>query len=58
MTCFSCYLALSDLSRKDRGENVGRAKRCGGVEDPARSEETLSLPFQSSVLLCLFLLES
>lgn len=60
MTRLSCYLPLSDLSRKDRGENVGGEQSTvrGGVQDPARSEEILSLPFRGSVLLCLFLLES
>lgn len=62
MTCFSCYPLLSDLSRKDRGENVGGEQSAvggweqGGVEDPVRTEEMLLSPFSGlSIALSLLI---
>ena len=60
MTCFSCYPQISDLSRKDGGENVGGEQstvggwKQGGVEDPARKH--FFLPFSGlSIALSLLI---
>ena len=55
MTCFSCYTPLSDLSRKDGGENVGgEQSSVGGWGDPARKHS--SLPFSGlSIALSLLI---
>lgn len=61
MTCFPCYPPLSDLSRKDEGENVSgeKAQWVGEnwrVGDPASSKEMLLSPFpELSIALSLLI---